>query len=64
MDLAENGTSTPAENEVGTTPEMPTNPKQMSTRKPDRPATTSSECCSSDDNDGTEDEEHVSCFFQ
>ena len=70
MDLAEDGsedgTSTPAEEEAGTTPAAPTGKEAGTTpEKPDRPATPNSESSSSDDDDDdTEDEEYVSCFLE
>jgi len=61
----EAGTTPPAltENEAGTTPEKPTDLMQRGTTNPDRPAAPNSQCSSSDNDDGTEDDEYVNCIL-
>jgi hypothetical protein len=61
----EAGTTPPAPTwkEAGMALDMPTNPKQKGTPKPDRPATPGSKSRSSDDDD-TEDEEYVICLLE
>jgi len=64
MDLAKDGSITPAEKEASTIPGKPTDQQQKGTPKPDRPATRSSKSHSSDEDDSTDDEEHQNSFLE
>jgi len=54
----------PPGKEAGTTPEKPTASKQQGTPKHDQPATPSSESSSLDNNEGTKEEDYLSCVLE